>query len=118
MNYRSVVLFGEGQLVSEKEKHKSLKIISDHILPGRWAEVREPSPKELKATDIISIPIREASAKIRTGPPIDEKADYDLDVWAGEIPLRLSAYTPRTDPRLKGGIPLPDVVKRLFEKYP
>ena len=117
MNYRSVVLFGQGSRIPEEEKYQSLKIISEHILPGRWEEVREPNTKELKATHLVSIPIREASAKIRTGPPIDEASDYDLDVWAGVIPLKLIATYPEADPGLKDGVSVTGVLKQLLDKY-
>ena len=117
MNYRSVVLFGKGEGVPEKDKYESLRIISDHILPGRWEEVREPSRKELKATHIISIPIHEASAKIRTGPPKDDVPDYDLDVWAGVIPLKLVVDQPIADPMLKEGIPVTRMLEKLFARY-
>ncbi|MBR9999503.1 MAG: pyridoxamine 5'-phosphate oxidase family protein [Cyclobacteriaceae bacterium] len=117
MNYRSVVLFGKGELVPDEEKHESLRIISDHILPGRWKEVREPNKKELKATHVIRVPIRDASAKIRTGPPKDDAPDYDLDVWAGEIPLKLVASKPVADPELKNGIPASAILEELLKKY-
>jgi nitroimidazol reductase NimA-like FMN-containing flavoprotein (pyridoxamine 5'-phosphate oxidase superfamily) len=117
MNYRSVVLFGKGELVPEDEKYEALKIISDHIIPGRWEEVREPSKKELKATKLISIPIREASAKIRTGPPKDEEPDYQLDVWAGVVPLKLSASEPLADPRLNEGLSASKILEKLLKRY-
>jgi nitroimidazol reductase NimA-like FMN-containing flavoprotein (pyridoxamine 5'-phosphate oxidase superfamily) len=117
MNYRSVVLFGQGELVPESDKYEALKIIFEHILPGRWNEVREPNNKELKATNVLSIPIREASAKIRTGPPKDDEPDYELDVWAGVIPLKLTASEPETDTRLKKGISASEILKDLLNKY-
>jgi nitroimidazol reductase NimA-like FMN-containing flavoprotein (pyridoxamine 5'-phosphate oxidase superfamily) len=117
MNYRSVVLFGRGELVPEKQKSEALKIISDHILPGRWEEIREPNKKELKATNLLSIPIREASAKIRTGPPKDDEPDYGRDVWAGELPLKLSASDPVPDPRLKQGLSTSEVITDLLKRY-
>jgi len=117
MNYRSVVLFGKGEPVPENEKYEALKIISDHLIPGRWEEIREPNKKELKATHLIAIPIREASAKIRTGPPNDDKPDYKLDVWAGEVPLKLSAADPVPDPRLKQGLSPSEVMADLLKKY-
>ena len=114
MNYRSVVLFGKGALVPESGKNEALRIISDHILPGRWEEIRVPNEKELKATHIITVPIREASAKIRTGPPNDDAPDYELDIWAGEIPLGLSMGTPIQDPKLKNGIPPTKILDKLL----
>jgi hypothetical protein len=105
MNYRSVVLFGIAELVTDpEEKLSGLKAVSDQIIPKRWEEVREPNPKELKATTVLSIPVNEASAKIRTGPPIDENEDYELDIWAGEVPLMLKAQQPVNDPLLKKAI--------------
>lgn len=117
MNYRSVVIFGKGQLVDEEHKYEALKIISEHILPGRWDEVRPPNKKELKATNLISIPIREASAKVRTGPPADDEPDYDLNVWAGVVPLKISASDPLADPRLKEGITVSGMLEDLMKKY-
>ena len=102
MNYRSVVLFGSAQAIDAGEKKvEALRIISEHILPGRWDEVRKPTEKELKATAVLALPITEASAKIRTGPPGDDEADYALDVWAGVLPLRLEAGVPQPDERMK-----------------
>lgn len=102
MNYRSVVLFGTAALVSDpNEKLHALKVVSDQVLQERWEEVRLPNEKELKATTVLSIPIDEASAKVRTGPPVDDKEDYDLDVWAGVLPLKLTAQKPEPDPLLR-----------------
>lgn len=110
-NYESVVVFGKGQLVNDKEKFEALKIISDHTLKGRWEEVRQPSEKELKATKVIKIFIDEASAKVRTGDPIDEKEDYALNVWAGVFPIEKKYGKPIPDMKLKSGIMLPDSAK-------
>ncbi len=109
MNYRSVVLFSTGRAVTSKtEKMKALEAIVEHITPGRWQEAREPTEKELQATAVVEITIKEASAKVRTGPPTDEEEDYLLPVWAGVLPL-LSAYgEPEPDPRLSPDVPLPD----------
>jgi nitroimidazol reductase NimA-like FMN-containing flavoprotein (pyridoxamine 5'-phosphate oxidase superfamily) len=105
MNYRSVVLFGRARLISEgSEKIKALKVISDQVLPGRWEEVRQPNKKELKATAVLSFPIHEVSAKVRTGPSVDEKEDYELNIWAGVLPVRSMMETPIADPQLKNGV--------------
>lgn len=101
LNYESVVLFGKGSLISNtEEKLHALKSVSDHLIPGRWEEVRQPSAKELKATKIIAIPIEEATAKIRTGGPVDDKADYELDIWAGELPVVEKYGSPIADEKL------------------
>lgn len=114
MNYRSAVLFGMASLVTdEEEKMEALKIVSDQILKGRWEEARVPSAKEMKATSVLKFVIEEASAKIRTGDPGDEKADYELDIWAGVIPMKQVYEAPIADPLLKEGIPLPDSIHHL-----
>ena len=108
MNYRSVVVFGKAKIVSdEQEKYDALKAFTEHIVPNRWSEIRLPTALELKATTVLSIPLNEASAKIRTGNPVDDEEDYDLDVWAGVLPLNLTANTPIADDRLKDGIEIP-----------
>lgn len=106
MNYRSAVLLGTARPVADPaEKLTALQAFTEQLVPGRWADVRPPNRKELKATSVLALPIDEASAKIRTGPPIDDDEDYDLDVWAGVIPLRLTAGEPQDDPLLRPGIP-------------
>src|SRR5262245_50089009 len=101
MNYRSVVVFGRATLVEDREeKLAALVALSEHIIRGRWAEVREPTEQELKLTTVLSMPLVEASAKIRTGPPLDDEEDYALPMWAGVIPLHLQAGEPVNDPRL------------------
>jgi nitroimidazol reductase NimA-like FMN-containing flavoprotein (pyridoxamine 5'-phosphate oxidase superfamily) len=108
INYRSVVIFGRATLVeAEAEKMAALRAFSDHILPQRWNEVREPNPLELKATLVLALPLDEVSAKVRTGPPIDDKEDLSLPVWAGVVPLHLAAGTPIPDPHLAAGIDPP-----------
>jgi hypothetical protein len=107
-NYRSVVLLGEASGVEDPaRKREAFEAIVEHIIPGRWRDVRPPTENELKATAIVSMPIVEASAKIRTGPPIDDEEDYALGAWAGVIPLRTRASEPRADPRLRAGIAAP-----------
>jgi nitroimidazol reductase NimA-like FMN-containing flavoprotein (pyridoxamine 5'-phosphate oxidase superfamily) len=114
MNYRSVVILGEARKVDDpKEKVVALERFTDQLLPGRWADVRPPNRKELKATTILSIPIDEFSAKVRTGPPGDDEEDYALDVWAGVLPLRLQALAPVDDPRLRRGLRPPKYVTEL-----
>jgi uncharacterized protein len=108
MNYRSVVIFGRATLVDdEAEKLAALRALTDHMIPGRWDEVRGPNEQEMKSTTVLSLPLVEASAKIRTGPPLDDEEDYTLPVWAGVIPLRLVAEAPINDPRLAEGIETP-----------
>jgi uncharacterized protein len=112
INYRSVVVFGRSSLVEDRrEKLEALLALTEHIVPGRWAEVREPTEAELKATTVLSLPLREASAKVRTGPPIDDDDDYEMQVWAGVIPLRVEAEEAISDPRLPEGIHLPDYIR-------
>jgi uncharacterized protein len=109
INYRSVVVFGTGTLVSDpEEKLGALKALTDHLVPGRWQDIRQPSPQELKRTLVLAGPIDEASAKIRVGPPLDDDEDYQLNMWAGVVPLELVAGTPVPDPRLSPGIPVPE----------
>src|SRR5215469_1206804 len=111
MNYRSVVAFGIGQKVEDGErKLRALRTISEHLLPGRWGDVRAPSEKELKATTILEFSIEEASAKIRTGPPLDDEADYGLPVWAGVLPLTLQTKLPVPDLQVAEDIKLPGYV--------
>lgn len=101
MNYRSVVVLGTANLVDDPdEKLKALHAISEHILPGRWAESRQPNEKELKATSVLRLPIQEFSGKVRTGPPIDDEEDYSFPVWAGVLPLATVAGQPIPDERL------------------
>jgi uncharacterized protein len=107
-NYRSVVLVGTARLVEDPaERLRGFEAIVERLVPERWPEVRQPTEKELKATALLAFPIEEASAKIRTGPPQDDEEDYALDVWAGVIPLSLSAGTPIADKRLRAGTPVP-----------
>jgi hypothetical protein len=86
------------------------------MIPGRWADVREPNERELKQTTVLSLPLKEASAKVRTGPPLDDEEDYDLPVWAGVIPVRLIADAPVDDPKLNVEIVAPDYVRRYRRK--
>jgi nitroimidazol reductase NimA-like FMN-containing flavoprotein (pyridoxamine 5'-phosphate oxidase superfamily) len=90
LNYRSVVVLGAATPVDESEKREALRALTEHVAPGRWAEAREPTAKELKATSILSLPLDESSAKIRAGGPIDEPEDEDLPVWSGVVPVHLA----------------------------
>jgi uncharacterized protein len=108
INYRSVVVFGTAKLVNDPdEKFAALHALTEHLIPGRWQEIRQPSAQELKRTLVLGLRIDEASAKIRVGPPIDEEEDYELNVWAGIVPLKLTASEPVPDPRLVTGISVP-----------
>ena len=108
MNYRSVVVFGHASLIKDREeKMAALTALSEHMIPGRWDEVREPNDRELQLTTVLSIPLTEASAKVRIGPPVDDEEDYELPVWAGVIPLKMVANEPVADPRLSAKIPTP-----------
>jgi nitroimidazol reductase NimA-like FMN-containing flavoprotein (pyridoxamine 5'-phosphate oxidase superfamily) len=109
MNYRSVVIFGEAILLEDPgQKNEALRIISDHLVPGRWDDVRPPTPQELKGTSVLTVDLEEVSAKVRTGGPLDDEEDYSLPVWAGIIPLKMTpggvipdpnALTPIDPPR-------------------
>lgn len=113
MNYRSVVLFGRGRLLEDAdEKLRGLEAFAEHMARGRWADVRPPSRRELSATSIVAIPIATASAKVRTGPPLDEEADYALPAWAGVLPLALTPGRPVRDPRLGRDVAPPAYVRR------
>jgi nitroimidazol reductase NimA-like FMN-containing flavoprotein (pyridoxamine 5'-phosphate oxidase superfamily) len=102
MNYRSVVILGKATAVeNEEEKIAALRILSEHIIPGRWEDARLPNERELKATLVLKLPIEEFSAKVRTGPPIDDEDDYAFPAWAGVLPLGLEARAPVPDPRLE-----------------
>ena len=108
MNYRSVVALGRAAVVDEPaEKFNALHAFTEKILPGRWNDARQPSDQELRATSILCLTLSEVSAKIRTGPPLDDEADYALAVWAGVIPLRLAADAPIRDERCDAAIPMP-----------
>lgn len=107
MNYRSVVILGKAAEVAGHAKLRALEIISEHILRGRWQDARHPNRKELAQTTVLSLPIEEYSAKVRTGPPDDDEPDYALEVWAGVVPLQLARGEPVPDPRLDKRIKRP-----------
>ncbi len=109
MNYRSVVILGKATLVDDpEEKLAALRILSEHILPGRWDDSRQPNERELKATSVLRVPIEEFSAKVRTGPAIDDEEDYAFPTWAGVVPLEMVAGAPINDARLLEGQPVPE----------
>ena len=112
MNYRSVMLLGHAEVVVPDRKVRAMEVISEQILRGRWEELRPIKRKEVNATAVLQIPIEEASAKVRTGPPGDDEPDYALPIWAGEIPLTLKAGKPIPDPRLPADTPVPPHVRR------
>jgi uncharacterized protein len=111
MNYRSVVILGKATLVDEpNEKLSALRALSEHILPGRWDDARQPNERELKATSVLRVPIEEFSAKVRIGPPIDDAEDYTFPTWAGVIPLEITTGAPIIDPKLDPARPAPPYV--------
>jgi uncharacterized protein len=106
MNYRSVVILGRATLVDDpQEKIAALRALSEHILPHRWDDSRQPNEKELKATSVLRVPITEFSAKVREGPPIDDEDDYSFPTWAGVIPLTMTAGAAIADERCQREFP-------------
>lgn len=106
MNYRSVVVLGQARVVSDPdEKMAALGHFTNHIVPGRWDEVRQPYEQEMKSTTVLALPLDEVSAKVRTGGPIDDEEDYKLPVWAGVVPIRQQFDEPQPDARLIPGVP-------------
>jgi uncharacterized protein len=117
MNYRSVVVFGKATTVEDPvEKMEALYALSEHIIPGRWKDVREPNDQEMKATLVLKLPLEEASAKIRTGPPLDDDADYEIPVWAGVLPLHLNPTTPIPDDHTSADAAVPSYVSNYTRK--
>jgi nitroimidazol reductase NimA-like FMN-containing flavoprotein (pyridoxamine 5'-phosphate oxidase superfamily) len=113
VNYRSVVVFGRARPVEpERERLRALELFTEKLVPGRWPEVRPPTEQELKGTKVLSLPLDEASAKVRSGPPVDDEPDYSLPVWAGVLPMGTVVGEPQPDPRLASGIELPAHVAR------
>lgn len=117
MNYRSVVILGTVRAVNDpKEKLEALRLLSEHILPGRWVESRQPNEKELKATSVLRLPIAEFSAKVRQGPVVDDEEDYAFSTWAGVIPLEMVAGQPIDDERLMPGVRVPEYARGYTRK--
>jgi nitroimidazol reductase NimA-like FMN-containing flavoprotein (pyridoxamine 5'-phosphate oxidase superfamily) len=112
MNYRSIVCFGEATMVTDSDKKAAaFQAFVDHLIPGRWDDTKQPDRKETDATTVLSVPIDEASIKIRSGPPKDAAKDLDAGHWTGEIPLGLAAADPRPDALMEEDIPVPDYIK-------
>ncbi|HKT50671.1 MAG TPA: pyridoxamine 5'-phosphate oxidase family protein [Candidatus Angelobacter sp.] len=117
MNYRSVVAFGTAKKITDAaEKTRALHVISEHVLKGRWKDVRGPTEQELKATAVLRFVVDEASAKVRQGPPLDDEEDYSLPVWAGVLPLKLMAQEPVADPRMIEGVEEPEYVRKRRDR--
>lgn len=118
MNYRSVAAFGTAKKIEDVgQKRAALKVISDHVLAGRWEDVRLPTEQELKATTVLEFVLEEASAKVRTGPPSDDEADYELSVWAGVLPLALHSSAPEADGRLRAHVPEPAYLANYDRRF-
>lgn len=114
VNYRSVMVFGRARKITDAvEKEERLKAFTEALFPGRWDTLRPVTEQELKATSVLSLPITEASAKIRCAPPKDDEDDYALDIWAGVLPVRMVVAPPEDDPRLKSGLTPPDHVAQF-----
>ena len=117
MNYRSVVLFGHGKTIEgNDEKLRALEVLTEHLMPGRWLDSRQPTQQELDATTIVAIAIESASAKSRAGGPNDEEEDYALPIWAGVLPMRQQWLDPVPDQRLAEDVATPDYVVRVLTR--
>jgi len=117
MNYRSVMVLGKATLIDDPgEKIAALRTLSEHIIPARWADVRQPNERELKATSILRVPIEEFSAKVRKGPVVDDEEDYSFPTWAGVVPLEMVAGTPVDDERLLPGQKAPSYAQNYSRK--
>jgi nitroimidazol reductase NimA-like FMN-containing flavoprotein (pyridoxamine 5'-phosphate oxidase superfamily) len=117
MNYRSVVILGKATLVDDpKEKLSALRLLSEHIIPGRWKDSRQPNERELKATSVLRVPIEEFSAKVRVGPAIDDEEDYSFPTWAGVVPLEMVAGAPIDDARLLPGQAAPEYARNYSRR--
>lgn len=108
VNYRSVVIFSNTELVTDQaELYTALEVFTNKMQPGRWNDIRQPNDSEWKKTMVLKFKLEEASAKIRTGGPNDDDEDYDLNIWAGVVPLKLERKPLIPDPKLKGGVQVP-----------
>lgn len=117
INYRSVVILGAATMVeAAEEKMTALRAFTEHVIPGRWDDVREPNEQELKGTSVLALPLVEVSAKVRTGPPIDDEDDMTIPVWAGVLPLQITAGSPIDDPQLSAGLRPPAYVA-LYSRH-
>jgi nitroimidazol reductase NimA-like FMN-containing flavoprotein (pyridoxamine 5'-phosphate oxidase superfamily) len=116
MNYRSVVVLGKARLVTDpEEKRAALRCFTNHIMADRWEEARQPTDQELKATSVLALPLEEVSAKVRTGPPVDDEEDYSMPIWAGVVPIRGQVGEPLADERMLPGIAPVDVGRVVSE---
>jgi hypothetical protein len=114
VNYRSVVVFGQAEKIEDAEgKNEALKAFTEKLIPGRWGDARLPTEKELRAVGVLRLPLKEASAKVRTGGPLDDDEDYELPVWAGTIDLRIAASSPKPDDRLQPSVKCPSYISEL-----
>jgi nitroimidazol reductase NimA-like FMN-containing flavoprotein (pyridoxamine 5'-phosphate oxidase superfamily) len=112
INYRSVVVLGKAEVIEDaQEKFEAMRAFVERVIPGRWESVRPPSEQELKGTMVLAVPLVEVSAKVRTGPPVDEEKEYGREVWTGVLPLQLTPQEPVADPRGKAAIPVPGYVR-------
>jgi nitroimidazol reductase NimA-like FMN-containing flavoprotein (pyridoxamine 5'-phosphate oxidase superfamily) len=117
MNYQSVVILGKATLVDNPvEKLEALRLLSEHIIPGRWADSRQPNERELKATSVLRVPIEEFSAKVRKGPVVDDEEDYSFPTWAGVVPLKMKAGEPINDARLQPGQTVPEYARHYSRR--
>jgi uncharacterized protein len=117
MNYRSAMVYGTCRLVTDPdERMLALETITEHLTPGQWSYARLPTPKEMAATSVLALPLDEASVKIRTGNPSDEPEDYEMDVWAGVVPVTLAFGEPVADDALRPGIGVPTHIKAYQER--
>ena len=107
INYRSVTLFGEASKIDDDEKNQLLENFVETLVPGRWKTLRPMTDQEAKATTVFSMPIEEGSAKVRTGPPVDDDEDYELPIWAGVLPMSQRLHAPEPDPKNVAGLEVP-----------